>query len=69
MRFQFCVIDAPEHDDDYHVTDNMNIHSQGHTDGDDDVVDDDDGDINLWQILVIFMADIYKYSSIAMVPQ
>ena len=38
-------------------------------DDDDDVVDDDDGDINLWQILVIFMADIYKYSSIAMVPQ
>ena len=44
MWFQFCVIDAPEHDDDYHVTDNMNIHSQGHTDGDDDVVDDGEND-------------------------
>ena len=31
----------------------------------DDVDDDHDGDINLWQVLVIFMADIYKYSSIA----
>ena len=44
MWFQFCVIDAPEHDDDYHVTDNMNIHSQGHADGDDDVVDDGEND-------------------------
>ena len=44
MWFQFCVIDAPEHDDDYHVTDNMNIHSQGHADGDDDAVDDGEHD-------------------------
>ena len=44
MRFQFCVIDAPEHDDDYHVTDNMYIHSQSHADGDDDVVDDGEHD-------------------------
>ena len=44
MRFQFCVIDAPEHDDDYHVTDNMYIHSQGRADGDDDAVDDGEND-------------------------
>ena len=45
MWFQFCVIDAPEHDDDYHVTDNMYIHSQSHADGDDDdVVDDGEHD-------------------------
>ena len=44
MWFQFCVIDAPEHDEDYHVTDNMYIDSQGQADGDDDVVDDGEND-------------------------